>query len=274
MTNNFEAQYGEMVINERLQFANRKGIYTWNSNSQSFVKINNATTITLKFPSRENQTINDAELILNSYSDLNTSFNNNAYWIPTNASLQLKRDNTLIFSLNLSNITFDTNTNFSMPTNADITIFTAPFTHNFQWRRNSSTEFQLNYNATTPQGCATSLTTIVKLQDSDYGNITSVEEDVKMVNGTLSQGNLKIVYSANVEVIAAFEEPTLSQINNNIDAEVFYNNAKIGDLIYDEINGEKVILIVYSDGTTENVENYVSDFQAQIETIFENYIND
>ena len=160
-----------------------------------------------------------------------------------------------------------------MPTNADITIFTAPCTHTFQWRRNSSTEFNLTYNSSTPQGCQTAVSTTVKLQDSDYGNITSVEEDVKSVNGFISQGDLKIVYSANIEVITAIDEPTPSQINNNVDAEVFYNNSKIGDLVFKEIDGETVIMIVYSDGTSENAENYVSDFQAQIETIFENYIS-
>lgn len=273
LTDKFELQYGDIILNDKLQFANRTGIYTYNVTTQAWTKVSNSSVITLKFPSIQNQTTIDSELSLNSYSDISTSYNSSTVWMPKSANLTLKRDNNTIFSLNLSNVTFDVNANFSMPTNADVTIYTAPFTHTFQWRRTSNVDFQLTYNSSTPQGCGTSIVTDVKLKDADYGNITSVKDDLKTVSGTIIEGDLKIVYAINADAISAINNPTPTQINNYSDAEVFYNNTKIGDLIYQEINGNSEIFIVYSDGTSENVDVYVSNFEDQVRNIFSHYLN-
>ncbi|MEO4004082.1 MULTISPECIES: hypothetical protein [unclassified Flavobacterium] len=272
LSNKFEGQYGKMFLNNKLQFANRAGVYVWNSTSQSWTKQAASNIITLRFPSRQNHSGNDAEFSLNAYNDTSVSYTSETYWLPTLVNFTLKRDNNLVFSLNASNITFNVNTNFSMPTNADVVIYTAPYTHNFSWRRNSAVDFQLNYTSATPQGCTNSIVTNVKLKHSDYGNITSIS-DVKTANGTVSVGDLKIVYAANIEAITAYENPTPAQINNNTNAEVYYNNAKIGNLIYDEVNGTTKIYIVYADGTRENVDVYVGDFETKIRAIFENYLN-
>lgn len=273
LSNKFETQFGKIVINDKLQFAQRTGVYNWDNATLSWIKSTDSSIIKLIFPSKENQSLVDSELSFNSYSDLSVTYKATPTWVPSAANLTLKRSGVLLFSINLSNVTFDINTNFSMPTNADIAIFTAPFNHTFQWRRVSNTEFQFGYNSSTPQGCGTTSTTNIKLQDADYGNITSLKQDVKMINGTLIEGNLKVVYSANIEAIGAFTDPTPAQINNNSDAEVFYNNLKIGDLNYQKVNNKTEIFIVYSDGTTENVNLYVENFQNRIKTIFANYLN-
>lgn len=271
LTDKFELQYGQLILNDRMQFANNTGIYTWINSTRSWTKVNNSNAITLLFPSRLNQA-NDSELSFNSYNDFLTSYSATNYWIPTAANLTLKRNGNLVFSLNLSNVTFDTSTNFTMPINADISIFTSPFSHTFKWRRISSTEFQLSYNSSTTQGCGTNFVTVFKLYDSDYGNIISVKDDLKTVNGTLIEGNLKVVYSINVEGLSVYTDPTPSQINNNSDAEVFYNGSKIGDLSYEIINNNSEVFIIYSDGSRENIDVYVGDFQNKINTIFANYI--
>ncbi len=273
MLNKFETQYGKIVLNNKLQFANRTGIYTWNNTYQTWSKVANSSVITLKFPSRQTLTTNDAELSLNSYGDSSTSYQSTTYWLPTNANLTLKRDNNTVFSLNLANVTFDTSTNFSMPTNADITIYSAPFTTNLHWKRNTSTDFELSFDSSTTQGCGTSSVTNIKLVDADYGNITSVKDDVKSINGTLIEGNLKVVYAINVQALAAYTNPTPSQINSYSDAEVFYNNVKIGDLSYDKVANQTEIFITYSDGTKENVNIYVGDFETHVRSIFSNFLN-
>jgi hypothetical protein len=86
-----------------------------------------------------------------------------------------------------------------------------------------------------------------KLYDADYANITSVKDDLKTINGTFTEGNLKVVYASNVQALSAYTDPTPAQINSNSDAEVFYNNAKIGDLSYQKINNKTEIFIVYAD---------------------------
>ena len=273
LSDKFELQYGEIVMNDKLQFATKTGIYTWNTSSNSWSKVANSSMIRLIFPSIQTNTTLDSELTLDAYNDTSTTFEANTYWLPTVANLTLKRNGTTLFSLNLSNVTFQLGTNFSMPISADVTIFTAPFTHTIQWRRTSSTDFQLTYNSSTPQGCGTSLVTNVKLYDGDYANIVSVEDDVKTVSGSITEGSLRVSYSINVEGISVHTDPTDAQINANSDAEVFYNDVKIGDLDYRTINNKTEIFIIYSDGTSENVNVYVGDFETTVRNIFENYSN-
>jgi hypothetical protein len=273
LSDKFELQYGDLIMNDRFQFSSRAGIYTWNTSTSSWSKVANSSQITLKFPSRENQTTLDSELSLNSYNETITSFESNSYYLPTNASLTLKRNNTTLFSLNLSNVTFQTGTNFSMPLSADVTIFTSPFTHTIKWLRTSNTDFKFSLVSSTPQSCETQMELNLKLYDNDYANITSIEEDLKFVDGFISQGNLRVNYTINVQALSVFNDPTDAQINANSDAEVFYNGMKIGDLNYQTINNNTEIFIIYSDGTSENVNEYVGDFKDQIESIFSNYIN-
>ncbi|MBP7172503.1 MAG: hypothetical protein KBA33_00345 [Cloacibacterium sp.] len=268
----FELQYGKFVINDRFQFANRTGVYTWNSSTKSWNKTAASTTaVTLKFPSRENQTI-DSEATLDSFGDVSTVFNTSSVWIPKTFNFVVKRSDKTVFFMNLSNVTFDAGTNFSMPLSADINIFTAPFTHKITWRRINTKEFELNYNSSTPNGCVTSLVTNVTLQHADYGNMTSIKNDIKQVKGVITEGSLKATYAVNVEALAAIAKPTIEQINSNTKAEALYDGKKIGDLIIKKVNNKDEIFIVYSDGTSENVEVYVGDFQEKIEAIFANYL--
>ena len=273
MVTNFESQYGKIILNNKLQFANRTGIYTWVNASQSWTKVASSSVITLQFPSRQNQSNNDAEISLNSYNDISTSYKSTTYWLPTTANITLKRDGTTLFSLNLANVTFDTSTNFTMPTNADIAIYSAPFTNNFHWKRNSSTDFELSFDSSSTQGCGTSSVTDIKLVNADYGNITSVKDNVKSITGTFIEGNLKVVYAINVQALSAYANPTPTQINSYSDAQVYYNNLKIGDLTYDKVNNQTEIFITYSDGTKENINSYVGDFETHVRSIFSNFLN-
>ena len=274
LSNQFELQYGDLVLNNRMEFASNTGVYTWNSASQVWTKVANANVIQLKFPSKSDVATIDSELTLNSYVDTSTSFNNVEYWLPTNLTGSLKRDGVQVFSINMSNITYDTGTNFSMPLSANITIFTSPFTHTIQWQRITNTDFRLNYSSSTPEGCSpNSLELNVKLYDSDYANIVSVKDDVKNVSGRFIQGNLRVEYTINVQGLSVYTDPTPAQVNANTTAVAYYNNQKIGDLTYDEINNQAEIFITYSDGTRENVDEYTGDFETTVRNIFANYLN-
>ncbi|MCX6184587.1 MAG: hypothetical protein NTX74_06000 [Flavobacterium sp.] len=274
LTNQFELQYGVLVLNNRMEFASNKGVYTWDNVSQEWTKVASANVIQLKFPSKSDVATLDSELTLNSYADTPTSFNNVDYWLPTNVTGSLKRNGTTVFSINLSNITYNTGTNFSMPLSANITIFTSPFTHTIQWQRITNTDFRLSYSSSTPEGCsANSFELNVKLYDADYANIVSVKDDVKRINGSFTQGNLRVEYMVNVEGLSFYTDPTPAQVTANSTAEVYYNNQKIGDLSYDELDNQTEIFITYSDGTRENVDEYTSDFETTVRTIFANYLN-
>ena len=268
----FELQYGKIILNDKLQFANRTGVYTWSQTANSWTKVSNSSVIKLIFPSRTTNPALDSELTLNSYNDSSVTYTTKTYWLPTGASLTLKRNNNTVFTADISNVSFVIGTNFSMPISADITILTAPFTHTFTWRRNTPTDFSLTYSSSSTAGCGTSLTANVKLNDSDYANITSAKDDLKLVSGSVTSGSLTINYAVNVLGLSVYTDPSDAQVNANTDAEVFYNGTKIGDLDYRTINNKVEIFIIYSDGTSENVETYVSDFEQTVRNIFDAYL--
>lgn len=268
----FETQFGGFIVDEKFQFATRSGIYSWNNTSKKWVKDSNSTVITLKFPSKSGITTNDTEITLSNYSDAKAVYGTDTVWLPKLATLSLKRNGNEVFSLNLSNVTFEVGTNFTMPLSADINIFTAPFTNKITWRRNTSKDFQFLYTSSNSEGCGWSILTNVTLNNTDYGNISALT-DFKTINGTITEGALSINYSMNVGTLASYNDPTPEQINANTKAEAFYDGKKVGDLIYKRVNNRAEIFIVYSDGTSENVDVYVSDFEKKIRSIFANYIH-
>ncbi len=123
-----------------------------------------------------------------------------------------------------------------------------------------------------PQGASSEIIANVVLKHSDYANISS-KEDFKTVSGTVREGDLKIVATMNVEALAPIADPTDAQINNNSKAEVFYLNQKIGDIVYKTVNGKSEFFIVYFDGSMENVNVYVADFEQKVRSIFANYLD-
>ncbi|RXM52789.1 MULTISPECIES: hypothetical protein [unclassified Chryseobacterium] len=267
----FETQFGEVLINNKLQFATKLGVYTYNNTTGQWAKTGNSTGIVLKFPSVKNQAAVDGELALTSYSDIQTSYNSETIWLPKTFDLTLKRNDNTIFSMNLSNVTFDNSTNFSMPISANIKIFASPWTQTIVWQRNSSKEFQFKYNAATPQGANSEVIANVTLKHTDYANISS-KDDFKAVSVSVTEGNLKITGSMNLEALAAINDPTDSQINANSKAQVYYSGQKVGEIIYKTVNGQGEFFIVYADGTTENTDVYIGDFEQKIKAIFANYI--
>lgn len=268
----WENQFGDALINNKLQFASKLGTYTYNNINGTWSKVANASAVVLRFPSVTNSSTIDSELTISSYTDIETSYNSESIWLPKTFNVVLKRNQNTVFSMNLSNVTFDTSTNFSMPISANIQIFASPMTQNIVWTRNTTKDFQFKYNNSMPQGSSSEIIANVTLKHADYANISS-KDDFKTISGSVSEGDLKIVANMNVEALAPLSNPTDAQINNNSKAEVFYLGQKIGDIIYRTVNGKGEFFIVYFDGSMENTDVYVGDFEQKIRAIFANYID-
>ena len=265
----FENQYGAFLINDRFQFSNRKGVYTWNQSTSLWDVSSGSETIVIEFPSTATTSTNDVEIVFNSYSDTEASFDSDVLWLPTQINVSMLHNNIQLVAITADNITFDTSDNFSMPTNADISIYTAPFTHTISWSRNTPTEFKFEYDFQNGSNCITQISAIIYTQDSNYGNITSLEDDVKQFSGYVLHNDFKILFTANIESLGNLDDATDTDINTFVDAEVYYLDVKIGDLIYNDDE----VLIVFKDGTEEDVDNYVGDFVNELELIFTEYIN-
>ena len=110
---------------------------------------------------------------------------------------------------------------------------------------------------------------------SDYGNITNLNEAIDKIAITATQGEFQI--RGNIDVKSINEktkgetELSVDQINTYAKAELFKGNSKIADVKYEEENDKGVIYFIFSDGSREKAESYVSDFQDRVTEIFKRF---
>ena len=261
---------------ENFNYSSHVGNYNWNATTQEWDFTNNTNnTMVFMFPHDENSTANNVELAITSYTSQIVTFDGENSEFPTALTGHIKKNNVELFNISLSNVVYEVNSNFSFPSNLDLSINTAPFTHTINLSRNSSTEFNFSYGLQNNGSCVTSITSTIVLNTSDYANIVGFE-DFSHAFGTVLHQDFEVRYSAEIDNLAVIDgDLTPTQINQYINADAYYNNAKVGDLVYNEdTNGDVFVTIIYQDGTSDDVTRYVGDdFVNQLETIFSAFIN-
>ena len=213
--------------------------------------------------------------MIDQYEDFEATYGNDKVYLPTAAHLYATIDNTKVFEVTVKNVTFEKKTNFTMPLSAHISIYTNPFTTTIQWNRQNPENFIFDFAFSSPQGCTTGLHADIKLKTSDYGNITNLGEAIDKIAITATQGEFQI--RGNIDVKSLNEktergkELSVEQINTYAKAELFKGNSKIADVKYEKENDKGVIYFIFSDGSREKAESYVSDFQDRVTEIFKRF---
>ena len=274
----FEAQdYWDPQKNTEGKFAYQalKGTYTWNKNRELWDKEANGSNITFIFPATKEATTNNGRLVIDQYEDTETTYRDDKVYLPTAAHLYATIDNTKVFEVTVKNVTFEKKTNFTMPLSAHISIYTNPFTTTIQWNRQNPENFIFDFAFSSPQGCTTGLHADIKLTTSDYGNITNLNEAIDKIAITATQGEFQIRGNIDVKSInqktERGKELSVEQINTYAKAELFKGNSKIADVKYEEENDKGVIYFIFSDGSREKAEKYVSDFEDRVTQIFKRF---
>lgn len=261
---------------ENFAFSSHIGNYTWNANTQDWdFANNNSNTMLFLFPHDENSITNNVELAITSYNSQTVTFDGENSELPTSLTGYIKKDNIEIFNISLSNVVYEVNNNFSFPSNVDLSINTAPYTHTISLSKNAATEFNFSYSLQNNGSCVTSISSTITLNTSDYANIAGLE-DFSNANGTILHQDFEVRYSVEIDNLAIIDgDLTPSQINQYVNADAYYNNSKVGDLVYnEEADGSVFVTIIYQDGTSDNVTRYVGDdFINQLETIFSAFID-
>lgn len=261
---------------ENFSFSSHVGVYAWNANTEVWDFTNSTdNTMVFLFPHDENSASNNVELAITSYASQTVTFDGENSELPTAFTGYIKKNNIELFNISLSNVVYEVNSNFSFPSNIDLSVTTAPFTHTINLSRNTSTEFDFTYGLQNNGSCVTSIMSTIVLNTSDYANIAGAE-DFSHAFGTVLHQNFEVRYSVEIDNLAVIDgDITVSQINQFVNADAYYNNAKVGDLVYnEEADGSAFVTIIYQDGTSDNVTRYVGDdFVNQLETIFSAFIN-
>lgn len=264
--------FDEVEDNRAFDFAANRGVYVWNATTGAWSRTGTSDTIVLRFPTSPSASTNGAELTLSAYADASVTIDGDLYRLPTRVEAALTVDGDRVLFVNLRDVTYDSGNSIPVPTAFALDIFTAPHTHTFTYRRNTSTNFDFDFTLRNSSGTrVTGIELGVTLAHDDYDELEV--EDIEGVTATLyASENLQIDFSGDIGALAALEDPSETQVNSLLSAEVFYNDQKIGDLEYDE--GTEDVLIIYKDGESESTDRYYDSFLDRLEAIWVEYTGD
>lgn len=254
---------------ETLNIASHTGNYTYSSSNSSWVKSSNSNKqMIFKFPSTDGGD-NDLTLTINDYIDESHNIDGNSVGLPKKFFLNFSQDGTTLVEINLNNVQYKELETVTIPIYVDLDIVLAPLKISVIAREVEPALFDMNMTISNDGSCDMRLFAEVKLNSSDYESL--VDDDLDYIKGYLSFNDLKISTDIDANTLVNIDNPTTAQTNALIDLDVLYNNQKIGDLEFVDIEDDVKVNIVYKNGTSEDVnEAYIIPFLDDLEiTLFD-----
>lgn len=256
-----------------------KGTYTWNSATQRWDKSGTNNNIVWIFPATASSTTNDGRILIENYEDIElTSKKGGIQKLPVKGHGVVTVAGQKLLEVTLSNITYQQNANFFVPTAMDLTIFANPFTATVKLVKQDAQNFAFNFLFSSPQGCTTGIRVQAKLSSADYDSFATFEEAVDNLHVVAVQNDLQLVAQADVKGIhkavgKKITNLTVEETNTYIKAEVYKNAVKIADVKMDKENGKEVFYLIFSDGSKEKAEKYIANFEKRMEEIFKRFLD-
>jgi hypothetical protein len=247
-------------------FTENIGNYTWKESSKTWTKTENKDNyIVISFPSdstKRNE--NDAVFTLINYADIVTDEDT----LPTSIIADLKVKGKKVASINYTGAYAKD----GMPTAMNGSVFLDPFTYTVSFTDNASS--------------VSGSTTLLKNTDVIAGisstiNLTGTGSNrtATSLSGSVSYRNIKMAGSVN-NLNKTEDDSTTAQINSHFDMDILRtsDNAKIADLNLAERKDTKgetetYIRMTYTDGTTEDIVNYLKPASDELEKFLEDQSN-
>jgi len=255
----------------RFNYLGNTGTYTWSQSNQSWAKTSNTNKIIINFPATEWDQTNDAVFTFHSYTDIPLFYDGEDIFAPTSVVADLYVDGTKVFGINGS-YTYDVGNSTPMPISINTELTFNPFTITTIAQRITSTEFEAGITITNNNGCLTSFLAEVRIAHDDYENLE--ETDILDISTTLAHQNMEIRGFMDGNLLG-FDNPSNNQIHAMTDVDVYYSNSKIAELtLQSNSNNDNRVYIIYTDGSSEDVETYYDPFLTNIEQILFPFIGD
>lgn len=257
---------GSAIDDLAVDFSAFNGTFTYNQTNSEWVKTANASSIKILFPSAPSKATNNAEFTFNGYSYQNFTSSGDITPIPKSGIATLKVDGIIVLSVELNSLILDNTSTLTLPTKVDISITASPYTINVLYNRINDTDHSVQIDFLNPGGCDWIFDFNGKVKSSDYENMQ--DSDIDYVRGTITHDNVKFDIDVEVDKLAAYTDPTDSQINSNVGLKVLIGDQEIGDLEIVDSSGDTKVNIVYKDGTSEDTKNYWEPFITDLEAVF------
>ena len=232
--------FDHVETNSAFVMAHHAGSHIYNASTSTWSKINDVSDrIVLRFPSQPNQMNNNVEFVLDDFSDKVVEIDGESMSLPTSMHAYINVDQSKIFELTLSKITYADNSGFQIPVEIDASLFMEPVTLDFDVSRLSTTSYEMGFSLTNDGICDMSIQSQVELEDDDFENLDMNSIDRAAVQVNL--GKLSFRTMGDLASLLAIEEPTDDQINSMSDVDLFFNDLKIADI---EINDDMETILL------------------------------
>lgn len=251
--------------NNRFNFNQHRGEYNWNRNTNRWVRSTHPSSIILKFPASSSSTTNSKTLTISQYQDTAVLIDGENYYLPRNVTANLVSGNNEIFRLLLRNASYVSDRDVFLPSNLELELFTASFTHTLRVSQNNSRHFRVEHSLKEGNTLAVSIDASIFLRQASYADIE--EADLTRLTATLRiTDKLSIETDIQIGDLLTRENLSENQINSLFDAKVRFDGSVIGELIYSEIADD--FLIIYKNGSNDVLEVYYDRLFNQLESIF------
>ncbi len=268
-----DSDYPETPLN----ISNYFGEYSYNDQNQSWSTSNSNSQIRLNFPMFTNSNSNDSYISLTNFEEELMPIEDPIY-IPTSLYLEMVHSNELMFSVNVLDVEYSMSGEIPIPDDVNLSIYMNPFTHDISIDKLNDDDFNIVYSLTNSFGCITEIDARVKLLSTDYENLEDTDIDFIEINFTMN--NILFDIDIDSEYLFALDDPSIVQLNNFIDVEVYNGNTLLGEIeVQEDSNEDYYFNMVFMDGTTTNVEEFSGigingdDFVETLEGIIARYTN-
>lgn len=258
------------TTDDRFDFEGSTGEYVWDDGQRQWEQQGMSGNVVLRFPASQTSTSNDATFTISDYADTEVVVDGEAVYLPTTGAASLSVEGTEVFSVNLSNVAYETEEGLEVPIPRSFTldVLTAPHMHLFELTRDSRTDYTFSFELSNEDQLVAGLSTTVLLASDNYDELE--EGDIDEASGTVNIGpDLSIRYSIQAGELATLDDPSEEQINDRIDAAVEYKGQEIATLRYDKASEE--VEVVFNDGSVEPASTFYDDFLDEVETIWSDY---
>ncbi len=260
--------YSYVDQTRQFDFNRHTGTYNWDGGMGMFMRTSTPNDkVVVMAPARMGQSTNNATATIGGYTQQSTMFDGARYYLPNTAEMNVAIDGQECLALKLEEAKYDVGT-FMMPISMKMMATMAPFNFEIESEKVDGNTFDMDITAKNDGSEKFSIKGDFTFADNDFSDVTS--EDVEKAVGEFTFGDFTMPFDVNIKALQDLLNPSQTQINEMIKVTVEYKGKKIADLEFQDASTETII-IVYKDGTREDLYTEYEDLVSRLEVVFSDF---
>lgn len=236
-------------------FESNLGVYDYDPDIFDFVQTTvGGDHIALNFPT-EGSATNNATLRILDYKEIIFTENYDGWefesYLVTILDADLSIDNTTLVQLELD---VDYSDDGEVE-DADISLSLTPYTYTLKFGSNTSEDFSLAFAVSKGSDKIMGTEVTISFASGDIDMLSKIDGEV-YYRALAIRGNMDF---------SSLEDGESADINDFVNLSVYYEDSKVGDIVFDEMDGELIAYIEYADGSKELLEDLLEPIIDELE---------